>query len=109
MVELYRYGKLLIRPPELSENLPAAIYSKAQGSDEGNYEFPLTNFLFHTSKCCLTFRKILRRGADGFTSPSKEGELRIFIALINPSLQPGYNPQTFGPITSTLTTITTPK
>jgi hypothetical protein len=28
-------------------------------------------------------RKILRHGADGFTSPPKEGVLRIFIALRN--------------------------
>jgi hypothetical protein len=29
----------------------------------------------------LTFRQILRHGADGFTSPPKEVMLRIFIAL----------------------------
>jgi hypothetical protein len=36
-----------------------------------------------TSKGFLTCGKILRHGADGFTSPPKEGVLRIFIALKN--------------------------
>jgi hypothetical protein len=35
---------------------------------------------------------ILRHGADGFTSPPKKGVLRIFIALKNPSPEPGLNP-----------------
>jgi hypothetical protein len=34
----------------------------------------------------LTCRKILRHGADGFTSPPKKGVLRIFIVLKNQSL-----------------------
>jgi hypothetical protein len=34
----------------------------------------------------------------------KSGVLRIFIALKNPSPWPGSNPQTLGPVTSTLTT-----
>jgi hypothetical protein len=34
-----------------------------------------------TSKGFLTFRKIFRNGADGFTSSQKEGELRNFIAF----------------------------
>jgi hypothetical protein len=32
----------------------------------------------------LTCRKILRHSTDSVTSPSKEGVLRIFIALNNP-------------------------
>jgi hypothetical protein len=36
----------------------------------------------------LTCRKILHL-ADGSASPPKEGVLRIFIALKNPSLRPG--------------------
>jgi hypothetical protein len=31
-------------------------------------------------------------GANGFTSPAKKGMLWIFIALKNPSPQPGFNP-----------------
>jgi hypothetical protein len=34
-----------------------------------------------TSKGYLTCRKILRHGANGFTSPPKEDVLRIFIAV----------------------------
>jgi hypothetical protein len=51
----------------------------------------------------LTYRKILRHGAGGFTSPSKEFALRIFIALKNPSPWSGFNPRTLGPIAITLT------
>jgi hypothetical protein len=40
------------------------------------YEVPLSN-----SQGSLTCRKIIRRGANGFTSP-KEVVLRIFMALI---------------------------
>jgi hypothetical protein len=54
--------------------------SKASGISKENYEFSLQNLLscFETS---LTWRRILWHGADIFTSPLKEGVLRIFIAL----------------------------
>jgi hypothetical protein len=48
--------------------------------------------------------KILRHGTPGFTSHQKEGLLRIFIALRNPSPRPGLNPRPLGPGGSTLTT-----
>jgi hypothetical protein len=64
----------------------------------------LTKYLFHTSKSSLTCRKILRHGAPDFSSPPKEVVLRIFIALKIHSPLQGLNPQTLGPITSTLTT-----
>jgi hypothetical protein len=50
-----------------------------------------------------TWRKILPYGTSGFTSPTKEGVLRIFIALKNPSPRPGLNPQTLGLTASTVT------
>jgi hypothetical protein len=50
--------------------------------------------------CC----KILRHRTSGFTSHPKEGVLRIFIALRNPSPRPGSNVVPLGPATSTLTT-----
>jgi hypothetical protein len=40
--------------------------SKARESGEINYEFCLTNYLFHTSKGSLTFRKMQLHGADFF-------------------------------------------
>jgi hypothetical protein len=58
--------------------------------------------LFHISKGFSTCRKILH-GADGFTSPPKEGLLRIFVALKSPSPRLGLNPQTLAQVSSTLT------
>jgi hypothetical protein len=57
-------------------------------------------------KRSLTYRKILRRGTSGFTYQTKEGVLRIFIGLKNPSPWLGSNPRPLGPVASTL--ITTP-
>ena len=37
----------------------------------------------------------LRHGTDGFTSPTKEGVLRIFFALTIRRLRPGLNPRTW--------------
>jgi hypothetical protein len=53
----------------------------------------------------LTCLKILWHGASSFTSYLKEGVLRIFIALKNPSSRLDLNPQSLGPMASTLTTI----
>jgi hypothetical protein len=66
--------------------------SKAGETGEGNDEFCLKMYLFHTLMGSLTHRKILWHGADGFTSPPKEGVLRNFIALKNPSPSAGFNP-----------------
>jgi hypothetical protein len=43
-------------------------------------------------------------GPSRFTSHPKEGVLRIFIALKNPSPRPGLNPRSLGPVASTLAT-----
>jgi hypothetical protein len=48
----------------------------------------------------VTRCKILRHGASGFTSHPKEGVLRFFNALKNPSPLPGLNPRPFGPVAS---------
>ena len=45
----------------------------------------------------------LRHGTDGFTSPPKEGVLRIFSPLKIRWLRPGLNPWTWVPKASTLT------
>jgi hypothetical protein len=58
--------------------------SKTGGTGEVNDEFCLTNCLFYTSKGSLTFRIILH-GAGGFSYPTQESVLQIFIALKNPS------------------------
>jgi hypothetical protein len=44
----------------------------------------------------LTWRKILRFVADSFTSPPKEGVLRIFITLKNASPSAGSEPSNLG-------------
>ena len=44
----------------------------------------------------------LRHGKDGFTSPPKEGVLRIFSPLEIRRLLPGLNPRTWVPKASTL-------
>jgi hypothetical protein len=41
-------------------------------------------------------RKILRHGADGFTSSLKKGVLRIFIDLKTPSPAEGFEPANLG-------------
>ena len=38
----------------------------------------------------------LRHGTDGFTSPPKEGVLRIFFALKNPTASAGFEPANLG-------------
>jgi hypothetical protein len=55
----------------------------------------------------VTFRDLLhavklRHGTEGFTSPPKEGVLRIFFALKIRRLQPGANRQTWVPKARTL-------
>jgi hypothetical protein len=56
----------------------------------------------------FTCRKILRHGVDDSTSPPKEGVLRNFIILKNPSPRQGLNLRTLGPVSNTLT-ITPPR
>jgi hypothetical protein len=68
---------------------------------EGNDGF-FTKSFFHTTKGYLACRKILRLGAFGFTSATKEGVLWICIALKNPSPRPGLKSRCLGPIASTL-------
>jgi hypothetical protein len=52
----------------------------------------------------LTCRKNLPHRTSDFTSHLNEGVLLIFIALKDPSPQPGLNPHPLDPVESTLTT-----
>jgi hypothetical protein len=52
-------------------------------------------FCLSCLKGSLTCRNILL-AADGFTSPLKEGVIRIFIVLKNPSLSTGFEPANLG-------------
>jgi hypothetical protein len=65
-------GDILIRPPELSGNPTSShLVGKQEEFGEGNDEFGLTKFLCSYFEGSLTYRKILRHGADGFSSPQK--------------------------------------
>jgi hypothetical protein len=59
------------------------------------------------SRVLLHFVKSYDMGPSRFTSHPKEGVLRIFIALKNQSPWPGSNPQTMGPVASTLSSTPT--
>jgi hypothetical protein len=80
--------------------LPSETSLERVGEGNENLVYPsLWDF-----KWSFTCRKILRHGTSGFTSRPKEGVLRTFIALKNPSPWPCLNPQPLGPVASTLTT-----
>ena len=57
---------------------------------------------FHGTSRDLLHAANLRHGTDGFTSPPKEGVLRIFSPLKIRRLRPGLNPRTWVPKASTL-------
>jgi hypothetical protein len=59
-------------------------------------------YFCHTLQGSLTCRKILRHGADGFTSPPNEVLLRIIIDLKINSLRPGLNPRSLGFVARTM-------
>jgi hypothetical protein len=66
-------------------------------------KFVLENYICHTCKWFLIGHKILHFGASGFTSPLKEGVLRILIVLKNILSRPGTNPRAMDPVASTIT------
>jgi hypothetical protein len=79
------WGKLLIRPPELSGNPSSrVIWEQVRGMDEKARILPIQYLRYLNGS--LTCRKILQ-GASGFTSHPKEVVLRIFIALENLSAE----------------------
>ena len=59
---------------------------------------------FHGKCRDLLHAADLRHGTDGFTSPPKEGMLRMFFARKIRGLQQGLNPRTWVPEASMLTT-----
>jgi hypothetical protein len=67
----------------------------------------LQSIFFHMCSDFLHTVKSYDMG-PGFTSPLKEGMLRIFIILKNPSPRLGLNPRTLSPMANILT-ITLPK
>ena len=59
-------------------------------------EFCLKMPDFHVTFRDLLHAVNLRHGTDGFTSPPKEGVLRIFFALKNPAAKVGFEPADLG-------------
>jgi hypothetical protein len=70
--------------------------SKAEKLCKEMVNLSLRSIFVYTPKRSLTCRKILRHGADGFTSPPKEGVLRIFIAVKNSSALAGIEAANLG-------------
>jgi hypothetical protein len=109
MVEWYRQRKT----PYSSRRALWQSFQQSSGSKQEEWANGIINLALGTvfvltGKGFLAYRKILRHGADGFTSPLKEGVLRIFIALKNPSPRPGLGLRTLRLIARTLT-ITPPR
>jgi hypothetical protein len=94
---------LLTRLPELYGSPSSRDIWREWEEWMKEWEFPHTQYLWYVNGS-LTCRKILRHGAPGFTSHPKEGVLRMFINLKNPSPRPGFNPRPLGLVASTLTT-----
>jgi hypothetical protein len=86
-----RQSSLAVLPAETSGE------SRRNRRTHENFAYQYLKYL----KGSLTPCKILRHGTFSFTSHPKEGVLRIFITLKNPSPQPGLNPQPLGPVAST--------
>ena len=85
----------------LFSNVPTFATSRLQGipaakggttwERNGRWILPENALLPRNIQGSLTCRK-LRRGTDSFTSPPKEGVLRIFFALKNPTASVGFEP-----------------
>ena len=94
-------------PTFATRRLLACHHAWAPSSEMWNYGWQMSGKFCLNAEFHVTFRDILhavklRHGTDGFTSPPKEGVLRIFFALKIRRLQQGVNPRTWVPKTSTL-------
>jgi hypothetical protein len=82
----------------VSWDISGASRRVEEGNENVVYQSPKD---FKKSSTC---RKILWHWTSGFTSHPKDGVLRIFIALKNPTPWPGSNLWPLGQVASTLTT-----
>jgi hypothetical protein len=94
---LVHQSSLAVLPAETS------VANRRNGLRTENFASQYLKYL----KWSFTCRKILRHGTSGFTSHPKEGVLRIFIALKNPSPRLGLNSRPLGPAANKLTTTPT--
>jgi hypothetical protein len=87
----------LIDPPGLWQSYQHIyLVAKQEELAKKIINLALQIIFVHTSKGYLTCCKMLRHGADCFTSSRNEGVLRIFIALTNPSSSVGFEPAKLG-------------
>jgi hypothetical protein len=89
---LVHQSSLAVLPAETS-----GASRKNWRSEKSAYQY--LKYLKGSLTCC----KISRHRTYGFTSHPKEGVLRIFIAVKDPSPLPGLNLRPLGPVASTLT------
>ena len=76
------------------ERPPAAEGGTLRGREMFRQIWP--RIRFPRSSRDLLHAANLRHGTDGFTSPPKEGVLRIFFALKNPTASAGFEPANLG-------------
>ena len=103
-VQILRGSLPLLSPAFRSSHFRYQVPPAAEGGTcgwelSGNF---CLNVDFHTTFRDLLHAANLQHGNDGFTSPPKEGMLRIFSPLKIRSLRPGLNPRTWVPKASTL-------
>jgi hypothetical protein len=82
-------SSLVILPAELSSRQSRELAKEIM-------YLALRSICIHTSKGFLTCLKVLRHGADDFTSLPKKVVLRVFIVLKNPSPSAGFEPANLG-------------
>ena len=88
-------------PAFATRRLHACNHAKAPSGGRWNCGREMSRKFCPNADFHVTFRDLLhavklRYGTDGFTSPPKEGALRIFFALKIRRLRPGSNPRTWG-------------
>jgi hypothetical protein len=96
--------------PVISRGAPHQTMWEASISERRNYgremfdQTFIYNCDFHSNCRVLLHAAKLRHGTDGFTSPPKEGMLRIFSPRKIRRFRPSLNPRTWVPEASMLTT-----
>jgi hypothetical protein len=86
----------LIHQSSIGSNQQMHLVAKQEKLGEKWPWILLRSIFFHTCRDFLTCSKILRHGIDGFTSPSEEVGILIFIALKNPSSSAGHESSKLG-------------
>jgi hypothetical protein len=99
-----KFSSFLIHPPEVSvSDQQKRLVAKQRDINDRKLCRRSISFIF----CRLFFnmQQNLTTWADGFTSPPKEGVLRILSPFKIHRNRPGLNPQTLGPPAYTITTL----